>query len=128
MELFRQGMRMGIDDEYLTMWNIEDDEVQAIINTCDVEAARKFLLAHKSDYLDILNDAGIAGHTPVVGEYTKTKQAIWNIGYAGVHKFIPSYKNIAKNWKLDVTYEKWSFKGDYPKTGIHMMSGASSGE
>lgn len=122
VELFRQGIRMGINEGYLKMLDITDEQVCNIINKCDVKEARAYLKQIQSVFKEVLKYAGVEGHQLMVSEHPLVIDAIFNVGMRGIEYLVKQPKNIAKNWKFDLDNTKWLNTGDSPTDGIHNLA------
>lgn len=93
----RAGAKVG-KHKLLHCLGISDDAVQDIINSCDVKAARKFVVKNIGAYDVLLQNDGVISD--------RRKEVVKGIVEGGIEAFFPDFDDLEKNWKLKGNWER----------------------
>ena len=83
-------------------WIADEDEVQSVINNCDVEGAREILERNQELLQFIL-------------KYKRSAKPLLKMGLEGIEALVPEPRNIAKNWQFGA---KWVTHCDNEGTNL----------
>lgn len=116
LNLVRCGAKVG-KHGFLKYMNITEDKAREIINSCDVQEARKYVMGNLPIFTTLLTGDGSTSGTDDRGFKA--------IIEGGVEAVIPTFDNLDLNWKLDSNWanhsdalnKSWSsFCSSLPKT------------
>lgn len=114
LDLARQALAFAESGLYQVCWEAKPEQVQEIINSCNVVGARK-LLAHNQHALHALfSKAWPIKHNRSAEDATKMRELAVKTLVEGPHVTFDDATDIETNWKLDgVGWEQFCFgKGD----------------
>lgn len=107
-DLSRAAVKIGAAN-MLNLWNCSEQDTIRIINTCNVEDARKVLTQNETLFKQLL----VVGYRTSTAEDLKVQMA-FKMFTEGVNAHFEDPTNIEKNWKLDGTW--CTHSGDPGKT------------
>jgi Phage phiEco32-like COOH.NH2 ligase-type 2 len=93
LNLVRSGLKIG-KAGYRKYLDIGEQEARDIINFCDVEAARKYVMKHSSLFQKIL-------YTDGVRLEDKHHKVFETIIQGGIEAVVPTFQDVERNWLLD---------------------------
>jgi len=91
-DLGRLAVQLSINKEFSALFDASDEDVQEIINTCDVAKSRKYLTKYKDSWLVAMNKA----------KHTETAAtSAYKTFMEGADSIMSHPGDMEKNWSLD---------------------------